>query len=99
MLSDFTRFFLENRKITIALIVIVALFGGLSYILLPKQYNPSIVAPAFNIEVPTPGYTSPEASQFVAKTVENKVKELQGVDKIYSYSMDGFASVMVAFKV
>lgn len=66
---------------------------------MPKQYNPSIIAPAFNIEVPTPGYTSAEASQFVAKTIENKIKELQGVDKIYSYSMDGFASVMVAFKV
>jgi multidrug efflux pump subunit AcrB len=57
------------------------------------------VAPAFNVEVPTSGYTSTEASQFVAKTIENKIKELQGVDKIYSYSMDGFASVMVAFKV
>lgn len=99
MLSNFTKFFLENRKITIALIVIIALFGGLSYVLLPKQYNPSIVAPAFNVEVPTPGYTSAEASQFVAKTVENKIKELQGVDKIYSYSMDGFTSVMVAFQV
>ncbi|OIO76412.1 hypothetical protein AUJ87_03050 [Candidatus Gracilibacteria bacterium CG1_02_38_174] len=99
MLAKFTEFFLENRKITIALIVIIALFGALSYVLLPKQYNPSIVAPAFNVEVPTPGYTSSEASQFVAKTVENKIKELQGVDKIYSYSMDGFTSVMVAFKV
>lgn len=57
------------------------------------------MAPAFNIEVPTPGHTSAEASQFVAKSIENKIKELQGVDKVYSYSMDGFASVMVAFKV
>lgn len=57
------------------------------------------MAPAFNVEVPTPSYTSVEASQFVGKTIENKIKELQGVDKIYSYSMDGFASVMVAFKV
>ena len=51
------------------------------------------------MEVPTPGYTSAEANQFVAKSIENKIKELQGVDKVYSYSMDGFASVMVAFKV
>lgn len=99
MLSNFTHFFLENRKITIALIVIIALFGGIAYILLPKQYNPSIVAAAFNIEVPSPGYTSLEASQFVAKTVENKIKELKGVDKVYSYSMDGFTSIMVSFKV
>lgn len=99
MIAGFTRFFLSNRKITITLIVIIALFGSLAYILLPKQYNPSIVAPAFSVEVPSLGYSSSEASQFVAKTLENKIKELQGVDKIYSYATDGFTSVMVAFKV
>lgn len=77
MLTNFTRFFLSNRKITITLIVIIALFGSLAYILLPKQYNPSIVAPAFSVEVPSIGYSSSEASQFVAKTLENKIKELQ----------------------
>lgn len=99
MFANFTRFFLENRKITIALIVIIALFGSLAYMLLPKQYNPSIVAPAFSIEVPTPGYTSAESSQFVAKSLENKIRELPGVDSISSYSVDGFTSVMVAFQV
>lgn len=99
MFSKFTGFFLENKKITVALMVIIALFGTLAYILLPKQYNPSIVAPAFIVEIPAYGYNSAESSQFVGRAVENKIKELQGVDKIYSYSMDGFTSVMVAFKV
>ena len=77
MIANFTEFFLSNRKITITLIVIIALFGSLAYILLPKQYNPSIVAPAFSVEIPSAGYNSAEASQFVAKTLENKIKELQ----------------------
>ncbi|MDP2395862.1 MAG: hypothetical protein Q8S84_00550 [bacterium] len=45
--------------------------------MLPKQYNPSIVAPAFNIQIPVNGYSSIDASQFVAKNLENKVKELE----------------------
>ncbi|MDD2487624.1 MAG: efflux RND transporter permease subunit [Candidatus Gracilibacteria bacterium] len=99
MFEKFTRFFLENEKITIVLITIIAFFGTGAYIMLPKQYNPSIVAPAFNIQIPINGYSSIDASQFVAKELENKIKELEGVDKIMSYSSDDFTSTMVSFKV
>lgn len=99
MLEKFARFFLENEKITIVLITIIAFFGVAAYMMLPKQYNPSIVAPAFNIQIPVNGYESTEASQFVAKSLENKIKELEGIDKIMSYSSDNFTSVMATFKV
>ncbi len=99
MLKKFAEFFLKNEKITIVLIVVIAFFGIGAYILLPKQYNPSIVAPAFNIQIPVNGYSSMEASQFVARNLENKIKELEGIDKIMSYSSDNFTSVMVSFKV
>ncbi|MDP2090638.1 MAG: efflux RND transporter permease subunit [Candidatus Gracilibacteria bacterium] len=99
MIEKFAKFFLENEKITLVIISIIVFFGIGSYIMLPKQYNPSIVAPAFNIQIPVNGYSSIDASQFVAKNLENKVKELEGVDKIMSYSSDNFTSVMVSFKV
>lgn len=60
MIARFTGFFIKNEKITLILILIISVFGILSYLLLPKQYNPSIVAPAFVIEVPTYGYSSSE---------------------------------------
>lgn len=99
MFEKFTRFFLENEKITIVLITIIAIFWTWAYIMLPKQYNPSIVAPAFNIQIPINWYSSTESSQFVAKNLENKLKELEWIDKIMSYASDNFASTMVSFKV
>lgn len=99
MLEKFAKFFLENEKITIVLITIITFFGVWAYIMLPKQYNPSIVAPAFNIQIPVNWYSSTDASQFVARNLENKIKELEWVDKIMSYSSDNFTSVMVSFKV
>lgn len=99
MLEKFARFFLENEKITIVLISIIVFFGIGAYIMLPKQYNPSIVAPAFTIQIPVNGYSSTDASHFVARNLENKIKELEWVDKIMSYSSDNFTSVMVSFKV
>lgn len=60
MIARFTEFFLKNEKITWILILIISIFGIVSYILLPKQYNPSIVAPAFMIEIPAHGYDAYE---------------------------------------
>lgn len=99
MFEKFTWFFLENEKITIVLITIISFFGAWAYMMLPKQYNPTIVAPAFNIQVPANWYASHEANQLIAKELENKIKELEWVDKIMSYSTDNFASTMVSFKV
>lgn len=99
MIARFTEFFLKNEKITWILILIISLFGFLAYILLPKQYNPSIVAPAFLIEVPAHGYTAGEWHEYIIKSIENKVRELVWVDTVYGYATDGYVSVMIAFEV
>lgn len=99
MIARFTEFFLKNEKITFILILIISIFGLLSYILLPKQYNPSIVAPAFQIEIPTSGYTAREGHEYVIKSLESKMREIIGVDTLYGYMTDGYISLMVAFEV
>lgn len=99
MISSFAEFFLKNEKVTWILILIISIFGFLSYVLLPKQYNPSIVAPAFLIEIPAVWYSSNEWYEYVVKSIENKIWELVGIDNIYSYSIDGYVSIMVAFEV
>ena len=67
--------------------------------LLPKQYNPSIVAPAFEISLPVRGYSSADASRFVVQEIENRLAELEGIDDLYGYAGDERASVMASFKV
>lgn len=99
MIAGFAGFFLRNEKITFIFILIISIFGLISYLLLPKQYNPSIVAPAFIIEVPSYGYSAKEWQEYIVKWIENKVRELVWVDKVFGYSSDGFVSVMVTFRV
>ena len=99
MVARFTEFFLKNEKITFILILIISVFGFLSYILLPKQYNPSIVAPAFLIEIPAYGYSAKEWHEYVVKSVENKVRELVWVDTVFGYATDGYVNIMIAFEV
>lgn len=95
-----TRLFLENREISILTIVILAVWGTLSFFFMPKQYNPEIVAPAFLITTEFPGASVNEVSEFITKPLENKIAELPGIDEISSQSFPGGKSiVMVKFLV
>ena len=99
MFERISRFFLVNTKLTLVIIFILLFFGTGAYILLPKQYNPSIVAPAFMIQVDTPVYSSMESYRLVGAPLEDALKEISGIDKIYTDSMDGHIAVMASFVV
>jgi multidrug efflux pump subunit AcrB len=44
---------------------------------LPKQYNPTIVVPAFNIMVPASSLESDEVQKLVIEPLEDKIMELE----------------------
>lgn len=70
-----------------------------SYIMLPKQYNPQIILPAFEISVQAPNLSNTEVSRFVVSPMENKIMELEWIDKVYGTAWDWYAGLMVQFKV
>jgi multidrug efflux pump subunit AcrB len=44
---------------------------------LPKQYNPTIVVPAFNVTVPAASLESDEVQKLVVEPLEDKIMELE----------------------
>ncbi|MEA3387208.1 MAG: hypothetical protein U9Q66_02230 [Patescibacteria group bacterium] len=44
---------------------------------LPKQYNPAIIVPAFNIVVPAPGLDNTETLKLIISPLENKIMEIE----------------------
>ena len=84
-----TKFFLENRPLTILILVGTIFAGFLSYSMTPKQYNPNISMPAFMVTIDYPGATAEEVEKFVTRELEEKIADVPGVDKIFSQSMDG----------
>lgn len=95
-----THAFVHNRPLAI-LVFLTAIFGGIfAYVVTPKQYNPEIVLPAFQVSVPFPGATAEEVENFVTNELEEKIADIEGVDKIYARSIDGgMAIVNVQFFV
>ena len=99
MFSKFAEFFIKNSKLTIVLIIITLISGIGSYIIIPKQYNPTIIVPAFNVLVKAPSLSSDETKRLITNELENKIMEIEGIDEVFSVSADNYVGVMVKFKV
>ncbi len=99
MFAKLAEFFIKNSKITIVLLIVSLVVGLWSYIVIPKQYNPTIIVPAFQISVPAPWLDTKEISKIIVSPLENKIMELQWIDDVYWYATDNYGWVMVKFHV
>lgn len=99
MFSKFAEFFIKNSKLTIVLIIVTLISWIWSYIIISKQYNPTITVPAFNIFIKSPNLTSDETKRFITNELENKITELEWIDEVFSISADNYVWVMVKFNV
>ncbi len=91
-----STFLIKRKELGILLFIGIFVFGFLSFMTMPKQYNPEIKAPAFQIITKFPGATSEETYQLVTKKMEDRIKEIPTVDKIMSQTYDGGASITIA---
>ena len=89
------RIFLLNQKISLLTIGILIVWGTLSFALMPKQYNPEIVAPAFTITTEFPGASTEEVHSLLTKRVEDAVAGVPKVDDISAQSIVGGKSIVV----
>ena len=94
------RVFVKNKELNILAMLFIVVWGVGSFILIPKAYNPEIVAPAFVITTSFPGANADQVQELITRPMEDVVSELPNVDQLVSHSFDGGQSVvMVQFKV
>ena len=93
-----TEYFI-NSQLTVLLMVAVAAFGVFALNFTPREENPQIVVPAANVIVMYPGGSAKEVEQLVARPLERRLREIRGVEDVYSVSMNQVAVVTVKFYV
>jgi len=94
------KMFVYNRPLAVLVFLSSIALGIFGFLFTPKQYNPEITLPAFQIQVDYPGANVEEVEEFVTKELEEKLRDIRGVDEIYTYSFDGGSSVaQVIFEV
>lgn len=92
------RAFIQS-KLTL-LIALASLFLGFMAIwLTPKEEEPQISVPMIDIQTAAPGLNAYEIQKSVTEVIERGVWGLEGVEYVYSTSMDHGSLVTVRFKV
>ncbi len=90
--------FLQSN-LSIVLIVISLLVGGLALFVTPREEDPQIVVPMADVFVNFPGRSAKEVEQLVTVPLEKLLFQIDGVEHVYSMSMTGKAIVTVRFYV
>ncbi|HEY3347418.1 MAG TPA: efflux RND transporter permease subunit [Nitrospirota bacterium] len=93
-----TQYFI-NSQLTVLLMVAVFAFGIFALLTTPREENPQIVVPAANVFVSYPGGSAKEVEELVCRPLERILREIKGVEDVYSISNNGMGVVMVKFHV
>jgi multidrug efflux pump subunit AcrB len=88
-----------DSKLTPLVIVAALLLGAFSIIQTPREEEPQIVVPMLDVFVQMPGASSEEVAQRVSLPMERLLREVPGVEYIYSISHPGLSMLIVRFYV
>jgi multidrug efflux pump subunit AcrB len=88
-----------QSKLTPLIIVGALLLGIFSILQTPREEEPQIVVPMLDIFVQMPGASADEVTQRATVPMEMLIREIPGVEYVYSISHPGLSMVIVRFYV
>jgi multidrug efflux pump subunit AcrB len=93
-----TRTFMTS-PLTPLLLIGAILVGVLALIALPREEEPQISVPMVDIVVAANGYRAQDAVELITRPLEDLVKGINGVEHVYSQTVDDRAMVTARFFV
>ncbi len=88
-----------QSKLTPLVIIAALLLGAFSILQTPREEEPQIVVPMLDVFVQMPGASAEEVAQRATIPMEKLLREMPGVEYIYSISHPGLSMVIVRFYV
>ncbi|MEK7778930.1 MAG: efflux RND transporter permease subunit [Pseudomonadota bacterium] len=88
-----------TSQLSILFLIISLLAGAIALILTPREEDPQIVVPVMDVLIEYPGASSEEVEKLVVTPLEVLLKQIQGVEYVYSVSKPGAAVVTVRYFV
>ncbi len=90
--------FLRNPLTAVLGIVILAL-GWIALSTMPREEDPQIAISGGGVMVIMPGATPLEVENIISKPLEKKLREVQGIEHVYSTSMNNVGIVNVMYYI
>ncbi|CAI8209068.1 MAG: Multidrug resistance protein MdtB [Arcobacter lacus] len=88
-----------NHPLTFILGFFILALGYISLIIMPREENPQIKVSGGAVIVAMPGASPSEIQKVIIEPLEKKIKEIQGVEHIYSYAKESFGIVQAQYYI
>jgi multidrug efflux pump subunit AcrB len=88
------HFFIKNAQLSMLVVVTVFAWGLLSFFMTPKQYDPEITAPAYDIHLYAPSADSEEFYDRITRVFEDEILSVPGVEDVISQTREGGSAVV-----
>ena len=86
-----------NHPLTFIFGVFILALGYISLIVMPREENPQIKVSGGVVIVALPGALPSEIQKVIIEPLEKKIKEIKGVENIYSFAKDSVGIVQVQY--
>lgn len=96
---DFIERILRMPRVVLTIMALLMIAGFGAYTSLPKESFPAIDIPYFYVSVSQTGVSPYDAERLLAKPIEDRIKDLDGLKNYTSTSTTGHASVFLEFDV
>lgn len=88
-----------TSQLSLLFLIISLLAGAAALVLTPREEDPQIVVPVMDVFVQYPGASSEEVEKLVTTPLEVLLRQIDGVEYVYSASKPGLTIVTVRFYV
>ena len=88
-----------NHPLTFILGISILILGYFSLLIMPKEENPQIKVSGGVVIVALPDAKASEVQKVIIEPLERKIKEIKGVEHIYSFAQDSVGIVQVQFYI
>jgi multidrug efflux pump len=92
-----TSWSIDNKTSIYVMVLIIAIFGMISYINIPKEQFPEIVIPKIIVTTVYAGTSPTDIENLVTRPLEKNMKSIKGVKKITSTSVQDYSIIIVEF--
>jgi len=92
-----TSMAVDNRTSVIILSLIIAVFGVLAYITMPKESFPEVVITKIYVGTAYPGNSPVDMENLISRPIEKELKSVSNVKKVNSTSIQDYSTIVVEF--
>jgi multidrug efflux pump subunit AcrB len=88
---------IENHQFSIMIIILLFLFGLVSFLTMPRSEDPQVNPPGCSVIVIYPGANPNDVEELIVEPIEEVINQLQDIKYLDSFARDGLGIVAVEF--